>query len=265
MFSSMAAAYLNHTVLVVKPSGSNTAPKYFRVAEIEFYLNDHRVHKDTFTHGDELQKQTGKWYFHKFGNSYRSGTYKGVDITIGKGAGAVGGILLRSLMPLQLTSSSPGSMVFGNGANKKDFIEGPCNCVNRILEETKPQGTESFDIANLVARTDFSLDIFDESSCMHLLCDTSERKVVLPQRTIAKSPRVGLTLKRYDAEKEKFWMADLRYLTFPALHAKMKDYIVLAQLAAGSSITATSELTASKVPKVEELSTHFNKGREAGK
>mmetsp|Transcript_40052 Transcript_40052/g.52457 ORF Transcript_40052/g.52457 Transcript_40052/m.52457 type:complete len:210 (-) Transcript_40052:646-1275(-) len=102
LFADIAEAYLNHTVLEVRPCGSRNA-KYFRVAEIEFYLNDYKVHKDTFTHGDSMQKQTGKWYFHKFGNSYRSGTYKGLDVAIGKGDKvAAGGILLRSLMPLTM-------------------------------------------------------------------------------------------------------------------------------------------------------------------
>ena len=59
LFASIAEAYLNHTVLAVRPSGSSSseaATKYFRVGEIEFYLNDYGVHKDTFTHGDTLQK-----------------------------------------------------------------------------------------------------------------------------------------------------------------------------------------------------------------
>ena len=104
VFSRIANSYLNHTVLAVRPSGS-TCTKYFRVCEIEFYLNDYKVHKDTFTHGASMQKETGKWYFHRYGNSYRAGTYKGLDVSLGKGAGvAVGGILLRSLMPLTLVS-----------------------------------------------------------------------------------------------------------------------------------------------------------------
>ena len=108
LFDKIAEAYLNHTVLEVRPTGSQAQKNmYFRVSEIEFYLNDYRVHKDTFTHGDPMQKQTGKWYFHKFGNSYRSGTYKGLDVAIGKGEEvAAGGILLRSLMPVTLSNTS---------------------------------------------------------------------------------------------------------------------------------------------------------------
>ena len=53
LFDEIADAYLNHTLLVLKHSGS-TKKSYFRVAEIEFYFNDNQVHKDTFTHGDDM-------------------------------------------------------------------------------------------------------------------------------------------------------------------------------------------------------------------
>lgn len=137
-------------------------------------------------------------------------------------------------------------MSFTNGTDKSAFVEGPCNCVNRILQEMKPQeeSKSTFDIVDLVARPDFSLDVFNADSCMHLLCDTPERRIVLPKRALSKCPRVGLTLKRYDSEKEKYWMADYRFVSFPALHAKMKDYITMASLCAGKSITTTAELTA---------------------
>ena len=57
LFAKIADAYLNYTVLRVRPSGKknqDTKPNYFRVGEIEFYLNDYQVHKDTFTHGDTM-------------------------------------------------------------------------------------------------------------------------------------------------------------------------------------------------------------------
>ena len=130
-----------------------------------------------------MQKQTGKWYFHKFGSSYKSGTYKGLDVAIGKGDGvAAGGILMRSLMPLRKSSkSSEGRLVFEDAGDKSSFVEGPCNCVNRILDETKPEEHKGgFDIKDLVAQSDFSLDIFDPDSCLRLICDTPQRRISLP-------------------------------------------------------------------------------------
>ena len=82
-------------------SGDNEK-SYYRVGEIEYYFNDYKVHKDTFTHGDKMQRETGKWYFHKFGSSYKSGTYMGLDLAFGKGEKAIGGILMRSLMPVRV-------------------------------------------------------------------------------------------------------------------------------------------------------------------
>ena len=52
-FSKIANALLNHTLLVIK-GGKGT--NYYRIGEIEFYFNDYITHKDTFTHGDEMQK-----------------------------------------------------------------------------------------------------------------------------------------------------------------------------------------------------------------
>ena len=142
-------------------------------------------------------------------------------------------------MPVTLQSSSEevssGTLRFSHGTEKSAFIEGPCNCVNRLLKEAKPEEEckGAWDIKDLVARDDFNLDIFDEASCLHLVTSKFGRKIVLPARTITKCPRVGLTLKRHDLEKEKYWMSDYRFVTFPALHAKMRDYICLSLLAKG--------------------------------
>ncbi len=66
----------------------------YRISEIEFYYNDlvdgkkgaAAIHPDTFTHGDEMQRLSGQWYFHKMnGKSYKVGTYKGLDLAFGKG------------------------------------------------------------------------------------------------------------------------------------------------------------------------------------
>ncbi|KAF8886942.1 hypothetical protein BD779DRAFT_541824 [Infundibulicybe gibba] len=58
----------------------------FEFLEIEFYLNSGR-HKDPFTHGNEEQGVTGRWYFHRASTSgtagFRGGTRKGFDLTFG--------------------------------------------------------------------------------------------------------------------------------------------------------------------------------------
>ena len=57
---------------------------------------------------------------------------------------------------------------------------------------------------------------------------------------IVRSPRVGLTLKRYDDDKELYWMADYRYLTNPDLCKKMQIFIQLYLL--GKEIKAETIL-----------------------
>ena len=74
-------------------------------------------------------------------------------------------------------------------------------------------------------------DAFDKNNDLAYLMPASDLK----QRELAKSPRVGLTLKRYDLEKEKYWMADYRYLTYPELCRKMNCLIQVSMLADGRS------------------------------
>ena len=73
----------------------------FRLSEIEFYFNDSDKHHDTFCHGDEHQKKLANWYFHRQnGKGFKTGTYKGLDISFGLGDKAYGGILIRAISSL---------------------------------------------------------------------------------------------------------------------------------------------------------------------
>ena len=85
----------------------------------------------------------------------------GLDLAFGKGDKAAGGILLRSLIPALVTQGKKGEKIARNSELKSDFIEGPCNCVKKILETTKPSGYKDFGIADLVEQEDFCLDAFD--------------------------------------------------------------------------------------------------------
>jgi 3-methyladenine DNA glycosylase Mpg len=106
----IAQALLTRYVLVVNDIE-------YQLAEIEFYVKS-VDHNDQYTHGDANQKKFGKWYFHRYGNgSYKAGTYKGLDLTLGDGT-TYFGVLIRSIY---------------DNVNK-EMIEGPCRTVNRILE-----------------------------------------------------------------------------------------------------------------------------------
>lgn len=56
--------------------------KYW-ICEVEFYVY-HKNHPDFFTHRNPDQLLNTNWYFHRFGTKgYKSGTYKGLDLTFG--------------------------------------------------------------------------------------------------------------------------------------------------------------------------------------
>lgn len=106
----IADLLLNHYVFVV-------GAQKFRLCEIEFYRCG-PDHEDKYTHCNKLQKQFGELYFHQFGNgSYKSGTYKCMDITLGDGV-TYYGVLIRSVQNI------------GTG----EFTDGPCRSVNKLLE-----------------------------------------------------------------------------------------------------------------------------------
>lgn len=90
----------------------------YELMEIEFYFNDNLNHKDINTHGSETQKQSNTWYLHQHKNcaSFKSGKYKGLDITFGN-EDSYGGILIRGIKQLK----------------NNTIIAGPSKCVNEIM------------------------------------------------------------------------------------------------------------------------------------
>jgi 3-methyladenine DNA glycosylase Mpg len=108
-FNYLADKILNYTVLMING-------KIHRICEIEFYLNC-TEHPDLYVHSHIDQTNKGTWYFHRYNNgTYKSGTYKGLDIVLGD-KNIYFGILIRSIYDVE----------------NKIFIEGPCKTVNHIL------------------------------------------------------------------------------------------------------------------------------------
>jgi hypothetical protein len=59
----------------------------YRLAEVEFYYWGGAL-KDVFTHRDDRQRESGRWYFHRDVTDkslYRTGNFKGLDLTFGNG------------------------------------------------------------------------------------------------------------------------------------------------------------------------------------
>ena len=87
------------------------------------------AHADPYTHGDEGQLCCGCWYFHRKGGSYKSGSFKGMDLACGDSAtGTHAGLLVRSIMD----------------CDADNLIEGPCLVVDHILRLSGKDSIASF-------------------------------------------------------------------------------------------------------------------------
>ena len=249
----------------------------YRISEIEFYYNDlvegkkvaAVLHPDTFTHGDEMQKLSGQWYFHKMnGKSYKVGTYKGLDLAFGKGQHAVGGILIRAI-------TSVGA-VNGKHLPPNEFIEGPCNTVSRILEHNTPTGQEKIkEVKDFVVLDNFTTDAFTAGSRLYLSKITPKDLNTLNlswkagggASPLFRGPRVGLTLNRYDQYKPAYWLRDYRFVAYPEKHKKMAAFVQLGMMGSNHRLTVAEvvKLSGAKRSTVEELQAEMEKGRKEDK
>lgn len=173
----------------------------FDIIELEFYLSDD-VHKDPFIHADEDQTIPGRWYFHRQnGKGYKSGTYKGLDITFGYGTSVnkvYGGILIRSIR-----------------SEEGVVIEGPCRVVNIILQKCQVSS-----IAELVGDAG-TLPVDHEVLRL-------EESAPIDLSNMCCGPRVGLTLKKYTLPREQYLMTHYRFVANPSLVRKFKSGLILA-------------------------------------
>jgi hypothetical protein len=126
--------------------------------------------------------------------------------------------------------------------NKNDigeYIEGPCNLVHKVFSLNEENIKE---VKDYVILPDFSFDLLDTQSRLYLRKKIKQDEVkwrlpYLTAKNVYSCPRVGLTLKKYDIYKEKFWMADYRFFTHPERIKKMNIFIILAMIKAGMSIS----------------------------
>jgi hypothetical protein len=205
-----------------------------RIVEIEVYWNG-AGHLDTFTHGDPMQREFGRWYFHRQGGEYRGGTYKGLDIAFGR-ADVVAGILIR------------GAERLADGA----LLDGPCTCVDHLLEQT---GQPS--IRALVDRFDRSIDPPDDGDSPLYLELAGDRGAA-----ICESPRVGLTLKRGDlGERARFLARPYRFLSEPARIKKGRLHAVIGLARQGLAPPEIAARTGSTAAQVNKYLAQYEAGR----
>ncbi len=186
-----------------------------RLTEVEMYYHGGR-HLDPFSHREPITKTTGLWYFHRTHGVYRSGSFKGLDLTFG-GAEAFGGILIRGVER-------------DNGV----LVDGPSLLVDYLLGRT---------VKATVAELDETIDrrpAWDTDNPLQLRWLTE-----MDDRPILKTARVGLSLKRAGKSDlpPRFLMRPYRYLTEPRRIGKGKLHMVLALYAQGVSPDAIRERT----------------------
>lgn len=173
-FDSIADIILNRRLLIVKN-------KKFRLTEIEMYLRNNN-HNDEYVHCIDDQLNYKTFYFHKFKTgTYKSGTFKGMDLTFGdKDTNTYFGILIRSIKDCETN----------------EIIEGPCNCVNRILKE---YGMDS-------------ISQFTENKTLNILKNKHNfivKREIFDKEDIYKGPRIGLGDKY-----PEFKLRPYRYVIF---------------------------------------------------
>lgn len=187
---------LRQTIICRKSGeGSHTVIRKYRIAELEYYFHS-SSHPDPFVHIDEHQKHWLGWYFHRQnGKSYKGGTYKGLDITIGDSSTTAadrgaGGLLIRAIVD----------------AETGEVTQGPCRVVHTLLQRE----SSIAELVSLMQRSasNNSLPVSIHSQdVLYLSTDTP----ALPKRILC-SPRVGLTLKKvHPLEARVYLMANYRF------------------------------------------------------
>jgi hypothetical protein len=187
-FDTVADELLNRFLLMV-------AGKGYRLFEIEFYYHS-SIHPDPFVHRHPQQLTRGRWYFHKKGAIYRSGIYRGFDLSFGdEDSKSYGGILIRGIVDPE---------------DQKDYIYGPAKCVNHLKEKMKIRIEELDD------------RIATEKECPTLFF----REQKLSKETIISGPRVGLPVRTSDHLSNMFRYSHYRYLIFPRLPHRGKKALI---------------------------------------
>jgi hypothetical protein len=163
-FKTLANTLLNQTILVANQ-------KRYRLCEIEFYFTN-PTHNDPYTHCRDEQSKTGLFYFHRYQTgTYKSGTYKGVDLTLGH-PGTYFSVLIRSIMDLSTTV----------------LTEGPCRSVNLLLEQF---GCHT--VAEFADGKHVPLSFYDQQYGLYIVHDS-----MLPAYPLSSGARIGLSQRSDD-------------------------------------------------------------------
>ena len=161
----------------------------YELMELEFYFKD-KNHEDTNTHCSLCQMQSNRWYLHQLGNNkFKSGNYKGLDITFGD-EDSYGGILIRGIK-----------------ANN-EIIAGPSNTVSKIMENLNLQINDMDTLGNLI----FEQDISTNNSLKIIEKENINLSILL------RSSRVGLV------KIDKYFSYPYRYIKNNSEYRKHSNF-----------------------------------------
>ena len=233
--SAYAAAFRAVAELLLNRVTVHVGGHPHRYTEAEFYV-DGPDHGDPFTHGDPMQRELGRWYFHRTGGSYRGGTYKGHDLTIGR-ADTAGGVLVRGLQRLDSSRR----------------VDGPSTCVDHVLALTGHGG-----VASLAGSFDGAVDppVVGASPLFATVAAASRGLAVYA------TPRVGLSLKRgASLARLRFLARSYRFLTEPARVKKGRAHLVVSLHRAGHDAVSVAALTGVRLGPAARCAAMYDAGR----
>lgn len=166
-FDIIAEKILNSYEIIIKDIP-------YRLCEIEIYCKCEK-HDDKYTHCAKEQAEYEKFYFHRHRNgTYKSGTYKGLDITFGNND-MYYGVLIRSIY----------------NEKNNEIIEGPCRTVNKILELNGHSEVKNFVVNG-------TLNIYEDNRLKIRFNNN------LKFQSIYAGPRIGLSDKYPEYMKRKY-------------------------------------------------------------
>jgi hypothetical protein len=181
-----------------------------------------------------MQRQFARWYHHRTGNTYRSATFKGLDLTFGD-EHTYAGMLIRGIE----TMDSP-----------RTLLDGPCVCVDHLLSLVGHPSVASF-----VASYDGDVNEKPGSPSYLRLSEAHDR-------SLFRSARVGLSLVRgATRSRVKFIVAPYRFLTEPARIKKGRVQLVCSMHAQGERAETIARITGCPLRRVQRCIEQYELGR----
>ncbi|KAI8143791.1 hypothetical protein BJV82DRAFT_84790 [Fennellomyces sp. T-0311] len=225
--------------------------KRYTLLEVEAYLTAPKHgHADPYCHGHPRQKRAGYWFFHRAGmsDSFRGGSRKGVDITIGSNESA-GGMLIRAVLDQ------------GDGR----VIEGPSLLVDEILKVCGKKDLQSLTAAPWTG------DCWCKKSLFYLekkppVRPTATKRPRIEEERVYTSCRVGLGLGNRSPSIEArllFVGRPYRYVMKPHFLKKGRVWTLFGLMEEKLPSKEIAELTQIKESLLPKYKSEFDAGREA--